>query len=75
MLTQLENLNEDGNNTKLRVEFKMMMYLCLYYTSVTHLKKSKSGQGDIITETINRENGKKKVEIRTVRTFKNSFVK
>jgi len=52
MLTHLENLNDESNTTKLRVAFKMVMYLCLYFTSVTHLKKPKSGQGDIITENI-----------------------
>jgi len=60
MLTHLENLSEESNASKLRMAFKMVMFLCLYFTSVTHLKKPKSGQGDIITDAINREKGKKK---------------
>lgn len=45
----------------MRVAFKMSIFLCLYFISATTLKKQKAAQGDIITDTINKEKGKKKV--------------
>jgi hypothetical protein len=46
----------------MRVIFKMGIFLCLYFISATTLKKQKAAQGDIITETINKEKGKKKLK-------------
>jgi hypothetical protein len=60
MLKHLRLLSEESNIPKLRVAFKMVMFLCLYFVSATALKKQKA-QGDLIAETMNRERGKKKV--------------
>lgn len=43
-----------------RVTFKMVIFLCLYFVSASTIKKQRQQQGDIITETINKEKGKKK---------------
>jgi len=60
MLKHLENVSEDSDIGKLRVAFKMVIFLCLYFISATTLKKQKTGQGDIITEAMNKEKGRKR---------------
>lgn len=64
-MKHLEDLNEESNLPKLRLSFKMTIFLCLYFVSATTLKKQKAAQGDIIAETINKEKGKKKTRNET----------
>ena len=59
MLKHLQFISEESNTSKLRVSFKMVMFLCLYFISATSIKKQKP-QGDLLAETMNRERGKKK---------------
>ena len=59
MLKNLQMLTEESNVSKLRLSFKMVIFLCLYFISATSPKKQKA-QGDLITETMNREKGRKK---------------
>jgi len=40
----------------------MIIFLCLYFISATSLKKQKSGQGDLMADTMNREKGRKKIK-------------
>ena len=61
MLKNLQYLSEESNTTKLRLSFKMVMFLCLYFISSTSLKKQKV-QGDLVAETMNRERGRKKMK-------------
>ena len=49
ILGHLQDLNEESNLPKLRLAFKMVIFLCLYFISATTLKKQKAAQGDIIT--------------------------
>jgi hypothetical protein len=60
MVKELEYLSEESNTSKLRISFKMVIFLCLYFISATSLKKQKAGQGDLIADTMNREKGRKK---------------
>ena len=59
MLKHLSSLNEDSNTSKLRISFKMVMFLCLYFISSVSIKKAKN-HGNLITETMNPERGRKK---------------
>jgi hypothetical protein len=60
MLKQVNQLTDDSDISSLRVAFKMVVFLCLYFISATTLKKPKTGQGDIITEAMNKEKGRKR---------------
>ena len=60
MLKHLQFLSEESNTSKLRLAFKMVMFLCLYFISSTSLKKQK-GSGDLMTDAMNRERGRKKM--------------
>ena len=60
MLKHLQDITEESNLPKLRLSFKMVIFLCLYFISATTIKKQKAVQGDIIAEAINKEKGKKK---------------
>ena len=59
MLKHLNFLSEESNASKLRVSFKMVIFLCLYFIQATSLKKQKA-QGDLIADAMNKEKGKRR---------------
>jgi hypothetical protein len=51
---------EEFNVMSLRISFKMIIFLTVYFISSTTLKKIKTGQGDILNDAMNKEKGKKR---------------